>query len=190
MPRPVLIESSDLLCRLSFVFRDVGFEPASMAVLSERTGLKRASLYHRFPGGKEQMAAEVLAHAYAWLDKNVLGPLRSDLPPAERIDVMVSRLAEFYEDGSRACLLNMLSSPIERDGPFAGPIRQTFEVWIDAIAVCVEQNGVSKEESRRRATTAVAAVQGALVLSRGLGRTDPFRDMLIDLPEMLLGRSR
>lgn len=186
MGRPALVQSDDLLARLSIAFRDSGFEAASMAVLSERTGLKRASLYHRFPGGKEQMASEVLDQAYKWLDENILGPLRSDVLPAERIDVMVERLGEFYEDGERACLLNMLSSPIERDGPFAEPIRRTFQAWIEALADCVAQVGVSDVEARRRAMRAVAAVQGALVLSRGLGRTDPFRDALADLPALLL----
>lgn len=185
MPRPALVASDDLLSRLSLAFRDVGYEPASMAILSERTGLKRASLYHRFPGGKAQMAEEVLARAHAWLDENVLAPLRSDLPPAERIDAMAARLAEFYEDGARACLLNMLAAPIGTEGPFADMIRRSFEDWIDALTTCVVQAGLQPKEARRRATRAVAAVQGALVLSRGLGRTEPFHDALADLPGLL-----
>ncbi|MEO0971892.1 MAG: helix-turn-helix domain-containing protein, partial [Pseudomonadota bacterium] len=60
MPRPASINDDDLLDRLSSVFREVGYEEASMALLASASGLKKASLYHRFPGGKEQMAREVL----------------------------------------------------------------------------------------------------------------------------------
>lgn len=185
MPRPALVASDDLLARLSLAFRDVGYEAASMAVLSERTGLKRASLYHRFPGGKEQMAREVLTGGHAWLSEAVVAPLRSDTAPAERIAIMIDALDAFYEGGARACLLNMLAAPPEPGSPFADAIRGSFEDWIGALAHCARDAGVPDPEAR--ATRAVAAVQGALVLSRGLGRTDPFRDALADLPRMVLG---
>ena len=184
MSRPALVASDDLLARLSLAFRDVGYEAASMAILSERTGLKRASLYHRFPGGKEQMAQEVLTGGHAWLSEAVVAPLRSNAPPTERIDTMVDALDAFYEGGARACLLNMLAAPPGPGSPFADAIRGSFEDWITALAHCARDAGVTDPEAR--ATRAVAVVQGALVLSRGLGRTDPFRATLADLPRMVL----
>jgi len=59
MARRATIEDDDLICKLTDVFRNVGYDGASLAVLADATGLKKASLYHRFPGGKEQMAEEV-----------------------------------------------------------------------------------------------------------------------------------
>lgn len=190
MGRPVLVRDDDLLARLSLTFRDVGYEAASMAVLSERTGLKRASLYHRFPSGKEQMAHEVLAGAHAWLDENVLAPLRTDDGPAVRVAAMIEALGRFYENGERACLLNMLSGPINEDGPFVEAIRETLEAWIDALARCVEETGVPRVEARTRAVRAVSLVQGSLVVSRGLGTTVPFADALATLPPLLFGPSQ
>jgi AcrR family transcriptional regulator len=179
------VAPDDLLARLSLAFRDVGFEAASMAVLSERTGLKRASLYHRFPNGKAQMAAEVLSSAHAWLTGEVIAPLRSDAPPPERINAMVAALDAFYEGGTRACLLNMLAAPPEPGSPFADAIRTSFEDWIAALAHCAREAGASDPEAR--AIRAVATVQGALVLSRGLGDTAPFRTALADLPGIVFG---
>lgn len=185
MPRPALVASEDLLSRLSLTFRDVGYEAASMAVLSARTGLKRASLYHRFPGGKAQMAQEVLTDAHAWLMAEVVAPLRSDAAPHERIATMTAALDAFYEGGSRACLLNMLAAPPEPDSPFADAIRTSLDAWIDALAQCARDAGASAPE--RRATLVVSTVQGALVLSRGLGRTEPFRLALAEVPRIVLG---
>ncbi|MFD2271320.1 TetR/AcrR family transcriptional regulator [Undibacterium arcticum] len=42
------------------VFRSEGYEGASLAKLSEATGLGRSSLYHHFPMGKEDMANAAL----------------------------------------------------------------------------------------------------------------------------------
>ena len=59
MPR-VISERADALPALAEVFREHGFEGASLSLISERTGLGKGSLYHFFPGGKEEMAAAVL----------------------------------------------------------------------------------------------------------------------------------
>jgi len=50
------VNEEELLDRLTSVFRTHGFEGASLSLISKATGLQRASLYHRFPGGKEEMA--------------------------------------------------------------------------------------------------------------------------------------
>ena len=61
MPQIRKIEDDVLLDRLAETFKDVGYEGASLSVLSDATGLKKSSLYHRFPDGKAQMAQEVMA---------------------------------------------------------------------------------------------------------------------------------
>ena len=55
MDKPTLIRS------LLNIFREYGYEGASLSKISERTGLGKASLYHHFPNGKQQMAQEVLS---------------------------------------------------------------------------------------------------------------------------------
>ena len=59
MPK-VVTEGADVLPALGEVFREHGFEGASLSVIGKRTGLGKGSLYHFFPGGKEEMAAAVL----------------------------------------------------------------------------------------------------------------------------------
>src|SRR5437762_12723369 len=49
-----------LLPVLGEVFRAHGYEGATLALITEATGLGKGSLYHFFPGGKAQMAAAVL----------------------------------------------------------------------------------------------------------------------------------
>ena len=65
------INEDELLDRLTDVFRTYGYEGASLSRISEVTGLQRASLYHRFPGGKEDMAKAVLSRAGQWLINRV-----------------------------------------------------------------------------------------------------------------------
>ncbi|MDZ4307212.1 TetR/AcrR family transcriptional regulator [Allopontixanthobacter sp.] len=188
MGRKAIIEGDALMAKLSDMFRRVGYEGATLARLSETTGLKKPSLYHRFPGGKEQMACEVLDDAGRWLATHVLEPLTADGSPRARIEHMASQLDRFYRGGEQACLLNLLSAPLGSDGPFQDRVSAMFEAFIDAIAAVVTEDGIAPAEARLRAERAVAQIQGSLVLSRGLGRTEPFRDALSELPDRLLGQ--
>jgi len=54
--RPKKVLDETILKGLAEVFRSKGYEGASLKDLSEATGLKKASLYHRFPNGKSEMA--------------------------------------------------------------------------------------------------------------------------------------
>lgn len=186
MGRKATIDEAELMDRLSRVFRDVGYEGATLATLAEATGLKKASLYHRFPEGKEQMAREVLERAGAWLDDNILSPLKNGRPPRARINDMVGKLDAFYSGGKQACLLNMLSSARIQDGPFVEPIKQVFDAWIEALTTVLQDAGLDRKTARERAERAIMMLQGSLVFSRGTGTTRPFKAFLKSLPDELL----
>ncbi len=187
MARHPSIADDELLARLTGVFQDLGYAGASLVALSEATGLKRASLYHRFPEGKEQMAQEVLSAADAWVSEHILDPLKSNDPPEVRVRQMKKALNQLYSGGKQACLLNMLSSADVDEGPFSNHIRSAFKAWIDALIAVLVDAGFEKELARQRAERAVALLHGSLVLSRGMGTTRPFKNYLKDVERELLG---
>ena len=189
MARPQSIDEDALVAGLAAVFRDVGYEGASLALLSEATGLQKASLYHRFPRGKQQMAEEVLAAALTWFAENVLAPLGSEGSPRARVAVVAKHLDGFYAGGRKACLLNMLSSPRAQDGPFTSAIKGAFEALIGAFTKVARDGGLAPKAAKRRAERAVMMLHGSLVLARGLRSEAPFRDFLQGLSDDLLARN-
>jgi AcrR family transcriptional regulator len=186
MGRSASIESGELMARLGTAFRDLGYQGATLSLLAEASGLQKASLYHRFPGGKEQMAREVLEAAQSWLEEQVLGPLRRPGDPATRVAAMARKVDEFYAGGRQPCLLNMLSSGRDLEGPFDGAIKSMFQAWISALAAVAVDAGADKKTARIRAERVIALLQGSLVLARGLGTPQPFRDFLKSVPAELL----
>ncbi|TGQ06111.1 helix-turn-helix domain-containing protein, partial [Mesorhizobium sp. M00.F.Ca.ET.217.01.1.1] len=54
--RRIAPERADLPSIIGEVFREHGYEGASLALIGAATGLGKGSLYHFFPGGKEEMA--------------------------------------------------------------------------------------------------------------------------------------
>lgn len=171
--------------QLLTVFQQYGYEGATLAKLSEATGLGRASLYHHFPKGKEEMAASVLDYLNQGLQENILAPLHSDRPPADRVRAMNKNIDAFYHQGEQACLLALLSVGEAHD-LFQHRIQQALNLWINSLAQVAIEAGVNSKIAHQRAEDAVLQIQGALVLSRGLNNTAIFKRVLNRLPEMLL----
>lgn len=181
----LLMSKEEAIAQLLTVFRQYGYDGATLARLSAATGLGKASLYHHFPKGKEEMAATVLNYINNWMSERILTPLRSSGEPVERIHVMSKNVNEFYDRGQQACLLAVLSLGESKD-LFQAQIQTALKDWIDTLAQVLIEAGIERSLARQRAEDAILQIQGALVLARGLGDTAPFKRVLQRLPEELL----
>ncbi len=185
MPR-AKTEETRLLDSLTQLFRDLGFEGASLTRIAGATGLQRASLYHRFLGGKAAMAAAVLQHVHRRFGEEILAPLRGPGSPAVRIRNAARKLDEFYEWGKRACLVDTMSigaqTPEVREA-----ISASIAACTDAFAAVARNAGHGAASARRLGQGAVLRLQGSLVIARGTGETQPFKRTTKDLPNLLGG---
>ncbi len=180
------ITEDRLLERLTEVFQEHGYAGASLSLIAAATGLGRASLYHRFPGGKADMALAVLDRADHWFATHVLAPLSGDGTPSERVRAMADRLREFYHSGKRSCLLHTLAVG-PRGDEIRAHIERSLQAWQGAMEQIAKQASLSGAEARRRASEALLRIQGSLVVSRGLGDNRPFLRVLRALPDLLTG---
>lgn len=187
MARPPLVDEQTLLPKLTEVFRRHGYAGTTLKLLAQASGLKQASLYHRFPGGKAEIAGAILNNTSEWLAENVLQLLHADLPPRERIRSMAERLEAYYADGTLPCPLNVMVTPGE--ALLGQWIKSALETWRDALVKVLEQAGVESDVALRRSERALALIQGSLVLAIGMQDPQLFRAQLADLPDELLGSS-
>ena len=184
MPAP-LMSKDEVVDRLFAVFRDHGYDGATLAALSRRTGLGKSSLYHYFPGGKEDMAAAVLGRAADWLRANLAAAAEGPGTPRERLARMLRALDAIYAGGKDACVIgNLVAGGARRR--FQRRLRDTFLLWISALERLAADSGVPQRLARSRAEDTVAAVQGALILASGLADPMPFRRALRAIPDLLL----
>jgi AcrR family transcriptional regulator len=181
------MDRSEVTQKLIRVFRQYGYEGTTLSRISQATGLGRASLYHHFPNGKQEMMAAVLEYVSQWFGETILTPLRGKGKPEERLRLMGDRLRQFYDCGRSACLLAILTLG-ESDDLFHQQVSQMLNAWIDSLALVLVEVGIPSKQARQRAEDTVIQVQGALVLTRGLDSTEPFERILQQLPVQLLER--
>jgi TetR/AcrR family transcriptional repressor of lmrAB and yxaGH operons len=182
----IVSERADLVPVMAEVFREHGFEGASIALLSERTGLGKGSLYHFFPGGKEEMAAAVLSDIGAWFTTKVFAPLQADSNPQAALDRMFRSVVEYFDSGRRVCLVGAFALASSRD-LFAKQIRSYFRMWKEALAAALVRTGRDRLTADQLAEDVLAAIQGALVLSRALDDRAVFARAVARLKEEVIG---
>jgi AcrR family transcriptional regulator len=182
---PLKISRDEAILRASDVFRRYGYEGTTLTLLSEATGLGKASLYHHFPGGKEELAREVLRAVSGLIAEDVLVPLAGEGSPRERLEAWARGVGRIYDGGKKSCLLGamVLSGGSEL---FRAEVSAAFHAWLDALTGVLVEARVPREAARLRAEAAVERIQGALILSRGLGQPGRFKRLVAELPESLL----
>lgn len=187
MPR-LVTERADVLPLLAEVFREHGYEGASLQLISQATGLGKGSLYHFFPGGKAEMAAAVLAEIDDWFERELYAPLRAtaadDESVAAAIDAMFAAVDGYFRGGGRVCLVGALALGAARDR-FGTAIASYFARWVAALADALQRAGCDATTAAALAEATVAGIQGALVLTRALDDPAVFRRTLQALRERL-----
>lgn len=183
------MQKETLLPILFQLFRQYGYDGVSLSKISVATNLGKASLYHHFPGGKAEMMTATLSYSQQWFDDNVLQVLAasdsaSESSALDRLQQMCDRLNALYSAGEQPCLLATLTLGSARDA-FQASVKTRLERFIAAITHLLYESGVPLALAQQRAEDAVIAVQGALILSRGLDNAAPFQRVIAQLPQKL-----
>ncbi|HEY0235071.1 MAG TPA: TetR/AcrR family transcriptional regulator [Afipia sp.] len=181
-----IAERAEILPLLAEVFRAHGYEGTTLALLTQATGLGKGSLYHFFPGGKEQMASEVLAEIDTWFEVNVFAPLLKNSDPKRAIADMLVSVETYFRAGKRVCLIGVVALGASRDF-FAEQVHSYFRRWDDALASALRRAGETPASARRKSQDALLVIQGALVLARALDDSKVFSRAMADLKVRLLG---
>lgn len=181
MARPIVKDAaarnSTIVEGLINVFKHKGYDGASLSDLAAATGIAKASLYHRYPGGKPELGRTALAEAGRNFALLILKPLQTSKPAAERLAAMLDGVGAFYGAESPACLMNTLTLgdalPL-----FGKDIRNTHNAWQKLIARALEELGRTEAQATDEADDMIARIQGALVLTRLSDRTNSLSNML------------
>lgn len=169
---------SRVIQAMTEVFARHGYEGASLSALGNAGGLSKAGLYHHFPGGKADMAAQVLAASGKDFTSLILAPLRSHEPAAQRFHDMLDGLHVYYKGGRTNCLMNTLALGEGLD-IFGPNIKSAISAWLAELTPTLKELG--EGEPQRRAHYLIAAIHGALIQTRLLDDPEVFAQVLEEM---------
>lgn len=172
----LVAEREDVIPLLADVFRQYGYDGASLKHITDKTGFGKGSLYHFFPGGKEEMAQAVLDDIDLWFKNNIFIPLAQD-DADHALEHMFDQVDTYFQSGRRICLVGAFALDETRDH-FAQRIQSYFQDWISALAQTLHRKGAALHEAKETATEIVSGIQGALVICRAVNDISAFRRCL------------
>ena len=158
------------------LFRRQGYTGTGVKQIVAAANAPFASLYHFFPGGKEQLAEEVIR----WSGGLYLQLIDAIFDPAPDVATAVSDFftgaaAVLRETGyADACPIATVALEVASTSE---PLRQAtadvFESWIAAATERFAAAGIDAGRARELATSTLAALEGAFILSRAARSTEP-----------------
>ena len=170
MPRPDRSRAA-LVDSAATLFRRQGYAATGLNQILDEAGVKPGSLYHHFPRGKQQLAAQVVDTAGAGIEQLLRRFLSTGLSVADIvdrwIDLLVAGLAGDQRDG---CPIE----PIATESVNASPaVREAsaraFKGWCAAVDERLRSDGWSAAEAQQVAIAVISLIEGALILSRIAG---------------------
>jgi AcrR family transcriptional regulator len=179
------VDPEDVDQRLFAVFCELGYDGASMELLAEATGLKKASLYHRFPNGKREMAQHVLNIVEQWIQENIVTALSDQQVSREkRLKKAIAAINHLYNGGEKNCLLRALSMGTDA-ALFKEQVAANFQLIAKGFAALATAYGASPARAQQKAKQVNATLQGALVMSGATGDKSYFKLCLAEIPAIL-----
>jgi TetR/AcrR family transcriptional repressor of lmrAB and yxaGH operons len=169
--RTKMIEASIALMRGS------GLSGAGINEVVRESGAPKGSVYHYFPAGKQQIAAEALDVYAERVQAFIEAALASRSSPADKVRALFDAFAKRAEEGDfrASCAVGTVS--LDLDDEVAG-LRQVLEraldAWIGQIAAHFDFG--DRRRTRAFAGLLMTAIEGAYIRARAEASSRAFRE--------------
>ena len=151
------------------LFRVRGYRSVSMVDAAEHGSAPRGSIYFHFPGGKEQLGAEVAAKVGAGLVEIIDDAATRARTPAGIVERLCNALADRlvasgYTEGCPLAPIAIEMVPESETLHEASG--QAFGDWRAALTARMIEKGLPASQAPSIAEMTISAIEGALVLGR------------------------
>jgi AcrR family transcriptional regulator len=160
------------------LFRRQGYNGTSLKQVTQAARAPFGSLYHSFPGGKEELGEAVITtsgRAYRELFEVIYDAAAG---PAEAITDFFDGAATVLEETGYvdACPIGTVALEVaSTNDRLRRATKAVFDSWVEAAADRLEAAGVARAQADDLATALVAAVEGGFMLSRAARSGEPMR---------------
>ena len=153
-----------------------GYTGIGLKQVAAESGAPIGSLYHFFPGGKDELAAAALRMSGEGYQTLVEGILENMPDLGAGIEQSFALAAETlaasgYVD---ACWIETVALEVaSTNEPLRLVTAEIFERWVAAAAAWVESHGVPADQARELGIAYITGLEGAFILARSLQSPEP-----------------
>ena len=162
------------------LFRRQGYASTGLQQIVAESGAPRGSLYHYFPSGKEAIGEAAIGMAGGMIREMLSDLAARHRDPKAFLRAYCGVMAGWMQESgfhSGCPVATTLLETAPRSPTITAAGRRAIDEWIDVIAGVLSNAGMERREARTRAQLVVAAMEGALILSRVRRSTRPILDV-------------
>lgn len=172
------------------LFRRQGYAATGTNQIVAASGAPKGSLYHYFPGGKEEIGQAAVAHAGGLVARTLAEFLRRGSTPGDALRGYGRLLAGWLEesqfrDGCPIATTLLELAPASSGVADAG--RAAFDAWTELLAGALRDSGAPEERARQLAGLALATIEGALLVARVREDVAPLTEAVDDVAALFDG---
>ena len=159
-------------------FKVQGYNGTGVKQIVEDAGAPFASLYHFFPGGKEELGADTIrwsgaVYGLLWLE--VVRPAK-DIATGVRRFFQLAGEHLVETDYADACPIATVALEVSSiSEPMREACHDVFELWLTGAAEDFVAAGIPKRRARELAIEFVTLLEGAFLLCRAARSTEAMR---------------
>ena len=167
-----------MLVSAAALMRERGAAGVTIDAVLSRSGAPRGSVYHHFPGGRNQLLTEALRFA----GDAIAG--RVEHANGAGSQELVGEFVDFWEqvltasDFAAGCpVVAAAIGSADDEPPQAELAGEIFRRWRDSLSRGFTADGFAPSEAESLANTCISAFEGAVVLCRATRSLTPLRDV-------------
>lgn len=165
-----------ILAMTAELFRRYGYTGTGMKQIVEHANAPYGSIYHFFPGGKEELGREAILRSGRMYGELVAAVMDEADDLVGGIELIFEGAAATLEatDYADACPIATVALEVaSTNEPLRQATAEVFEEWIATATDRIEQAGLQRAAARDLAMTILSLLEGAFVFSRALRTTEP-----------------
>lgn len=166
---------SRILAATAELYRRQGMPATGLKQISIAAAAPFGSIYHHFPGGKEEISVEVIRLEGIRYGEFV-GAQLAETDPLDGIPTLFEQAGKLLEsqDYSEACSIETIALEVASTNErLRLEAAEVFDNWLTRLAAWFNQLDITDEDCRRLAAITLTALEGAFVLCRTKRSIEP-----------------
>jgi TetR/AcrR family transcriptional repressor of lmrAB and yxaGH operons len=170
------------------LFRVQGFHATGLDEVLRVSDTPKGSLYHYFPGGKDQLAVEALSHVAAQMEQRMSALLGSSDDPVKALRTLLQFTAKSLQESDfrNGCPIAGVTVDVACDkDSLREACKQGFDTLLSVFTRYMKSFGIPERRAKSLATVSFAALEGGLILSRAQKSVAPLNAIASELLHLI-----
>jgi AcrR family transcriptional regulator len=172
----------------SRLLQQQGYDGTGIKQIAREAGASLGSVYHFFPGGKQELGTEAIARMGHEFATSLGATLRSEEDAGAAVAACARLLAGNLRDAERIDDCGFVSTAlgiVGRAPEVREAIARAVQSWQDLVAEKLRGAGISADDAQDLASTVLATLEGAETASRISGSDAPLHVAAVHLAKLI-----